>query len=195
MKPLELLFGRPWPWWVTGILVGLVVPMLLLWGNRMFGISSSFRHICAATIPGRSPYLNYDWRRAGAWNLVFVLGLLVGGWLTVQVLSPTGEPDAHITAGARASIAADGIEDFDGLVPDDLFSWGELGGGPGLVLLLGGGFLVGFGTRWAGGCTSGHAISGLAARQLPSLIAVVGFFVGGLLVTHFVLPWLLGGGR
>ena len=59
-------------------------------------------------------------------------------------------------------------------------------------MVLGGGFLVGFGARWAGGCTSGHAISGLADLQVPSLVAVVGFFVGGLAVTHLVLPLLLG---
>ena len=61
----------------------------------------------------------------------------------------------------------------------------------GVVVLIGGGFLVGFGTAWAGGCTSGHAISGLANFQLPSLVAVLGFFAGGLVGTWLLLPWLL----
>ena len=59
---------------------------------------------------------------------------------------------------------------------------------PKLLLLVVGGFLVGFGARYAGGCTSGHAISGLSNLQLPSLIAVIGFFVGGLLMVHVLFP-------
>jgi len=58
-------------------------------------------------------------------------------------------------------------------------------------MLVGGGILIGFGTRWAGGCTSGHAISGLSNLQLPSLIAVIGFFIGGIIMTYFLLPTIL----
>jgi uncharacterized membrane protein YedE/YeeE len=53
-------------------------------------------------------------------------------------------------------------------------------------LLLVGGVLIGFGTRYAGGCTSGH-VSGLSNLQIPSLKAVIGFF-GGLIMSYFYSP-------
>jgi uncharacterized protein len=163
-----------------------MVPLLLLLANRMFGFSSNFRHLCAAVLPGRAAFFRYDWRGAGSWNLVFALGVLLGGLIAGAFLvSP--DPIA-IAAATRADLAALGITDFSGLVPDDVFSWDGLLGGRGLFLLVGGGFLVGFGTAWAGGCTSGHGVAGLAALQLPSLVAVIGFFVGGLISTHVLLP-------
>jgi uncharacterized membrane protein YedE/YeeE len=184
--------SRPWPWYVAGPLIGLFVPALLLVGNRLFGISGNFRHMCAAVLPGRNEFLRYDWKKSGLWNLTFLAGIVLGGWLATHVI---GSPDAvvGIAESTRADLAALGIRDFAGLVPSDLFSWSQAFTPAGLVVLGLGGFLVGFGARWAGGCTSGHAISGLADLQLPSLVAVVGFFVGGLLVTWFVLPLVLPG--
>ena len=179
-----------WPWYVAGPLIGLFVPVLLLVGNRSFGVSSNFRHMCAAVLPPRSAFLRYDWRSAGAWNLAFALGILIGGALAANFLG--GGASVGISANAHESIRALGVHDFRGLVPQELFSWHALTTVRGLVLIVGGGFLVGFGTAYAGGCTSGHAISGLANLQLPSLIAVVGFFAGGLLATFFILPRLLG---
>lgn len=187
------ILSAPWPWYVAGPLIGLVVPLLLLFGGRSFGISSNLRHMCAA-IPAperwRPEFLRYEWKRVGIWNLTFIAGIALGGLLSVLVL---GTPNAgqHISAATRADLQALGVQDFTGLLPGDLFSWAALTSPVGLLLIVGGGFLVGFGARYAGGCTSGHAISGLANLQLPSLIAVVGFFAGGLLVTFVVLPLVL----
>ncbi|HET9253362.1 MAG TPA: YeeE/YedE thiosulfate transporter family protein [Candidatus Eisenbacteria bacterium] len=182
---------QPWPWYVAGPVIGLFPPALLLIGNKMFGISSNLRHICAACLPGGVEYFSYDWRGEGAWNLTFVLGVLIGGLLEGQFLSTHGAPS--LSAAAVESLAALGIHDVTDLVPRELFSWHSLATVPGFVLIVGGGFLVGFGTAYAGGCTSGHAISGLADLQLPSLIAVMGFFAGGLISTWLILPRLLGG--
>lgn len=186
--------ASPWPWYVAGPLIGLVVPILLLVGGKVFGISANLRHMCAA-LPAperlKPSFLRYDWRKSGGWNLFFIAGVAMGGFLAVTFF---GMPDAgqSISEATRSDLAALGIQDFSGLVPADLFSWSSLLTPAGLVIILLGGFLVGFGARYAGGCTSGHAISGLADLQLPSLVAVLGFFAGGLLVTFGVLPLLLG---
>lgn len=180
------------PWWVGGPLIGLVVPMLMLYGGRAFGISSSLRHICAATCPTSASYFDYDWVSDGAWNLAFVGGLIGGGALAVSMLGAgamTGISDATWAELAELGVARQG-----GLAPEELFSWSQLATPAAWICLLVGGFALGFGARWGGGCTSGHAITGLATGQLPSLVAVCGFFVGGLLVTHLVLPLLMGAG-
>jgi uncharacterized membrane protein YedE/YeeE len=187
MTMLEILSG-PWPWYVAGPLIGLMVPALLLLTGKAFGISASLQHVCAATLPGRAEYFRYDWKRKGLWNLAFVAGILLGG-IVAGTLLASPEPVA-LSAATRADLTALGVDDFQGLAPDDLFAWSNLLTLPGLAALLGGGFLVGFGARYAGGCTSGHAITGLATFQKASLVATIGFFVGGLLVTHFILPLL-----
>jgi len=185
--------SAPWPWYVGGPLIGALVLALLLLDGRVFGISSSFRHLCAALpVPGRwrPSFLRYDWRGEGLWNLVFVVGIALGGWISIRWM---GTPDSgsRIAPDTRAALTELGLENPSGLFPSTIFSWEALLTPVGVVLIVGGGFLVGFGTRYAGGCTSGHAISGLANRQLPSLVAVVGFFVGGLIATHLLLPLLL----
>lgn len=182
---------EPWPWYVAGPLIGLFVPALLIVGNKMFGISSSLRHFCAAVIPMRTEFFRYSWRGAGGWNLAFALGILGGGALAAQFL---GSGDTvRLAPAARDTLASLGINDFSGLVPSELFNWGALATWRGLVMIVGGGFLVGFGASYAGGCTSGHAITGLADFQLPSLVAVAGFFAGGLITTWLILPRLIGG--
>jgi len=188
------LLSRPWPWYVAGPLIGLVVPALLVWVGRPFGISSSFRDVCAATIPGKLEYFGYDWRDY-AWRLAFSVGVLGGGFLAWQVLGPAdpGGLSVAVSEATRSDLLALGITDQTGLVPRQLLSWEALGSFAGLTILVLGGFLVGFGTRWAGGCTSGHAITGLSNLQLASLIAVIGFFVGGLVSTHWLLPIILAG--
>ena len=190
---MRALLSGPWPWYVAGPLIGLIVPLLLIVGGKTFGISSNLRHLCAAVpLPRtwRPSLLQYDWRRTGLWNLVFALGMVAGGWFAASTL---GVPDAgaHISEATRADLAALGVTTLSGFAPAQLFAWSALGRPVGLVVIVLGGFLVGFGARWAGGCTSGHAISGLAALQVPSLLAVVGFFAGGLFVTHLVYPVLL----
>jgi uncharacterized membrane protein YedE/YeeE len=181
-------FTQPWPWYVAGPLIGLFVPALLLLGNRQFGVSSNFRHMCAAITGGRVEFFRYDWRNAGLWNLAFLAGIFVGGVIASQLL---GAPDAAITPDTRSALMAVGVRDFHGLVPADLFTWSNLLTVRGAILIAGGGFLVGFGTAYAGGCTSGHAISGLAAFERASLVAVIAFFAGGLLCTYLLLPFLI----
>jgi uncharacterized protein len=183
------LLTRPWPWYVTGPLVGLVAVGLLVIGNKQFGVSSNLRHLCAACFPRNVGFFKYDWRRQGLWNLAFVLGIVAGGFIG-GVLLKNPDPVA-ITSRAHADLAALGIHDFSGLVPVEIFHWAALLSLKGLLLIGGGGFLIGFGTAYAGGCTSGHGISGLADLQLPSLIAVISFFAAGALASRFLLPLLL----
>ncbi len=181
--------SQPWPWYVAGPLIGLMVPLLLVLAGKNFGVSSTLRHACAATLPGKAAYFDYDWKKKGLWNLTFVLGILLGGIIAgTLLLNP--DPIA-ISEATHADLAGIGIRTFTGLMPDDIFSWSTLSTIPGLIIIVGGGFLLGFGARYADGCTSGHAIMGLATFQKPSLIAVIGFFIGGLTVTYLVLPLLL----
>ena len=187
------LLRQPWPWYVAGPLIGLMVPALLLIGNRSFGISSNLRHVCAIVMPGRVEFFRYDWRRAGAWNLAFAVGIVLGGALAVHALMPAS--GIVLAPATLTSLRGLGLHDMGGLIPRELFSWQALTTLRGLMLILGGGFLVGFGTAYAGGCTSGHAISGLADLQLSSLVAVMGFFAGGLASTWLLLPLLMGAVR
>ena len=185
---IELL-SRPWPWYVAGPLIGLVVPVLLLLDNKQFGISANLRHACAIVAPGQVAFFRYDWRRVGGWNLAFIVGVVLGGFIAGHWLA--SDAPILISDATRTDLGALGIRDFTGLLPNELFNWRSLLTLRGLVMLVGGGLLVGFGTAYAGGCTSGHAISGLANLQLPSLIAVLGFFAGGLIATWLILPVLL----
>ena len=178
------------PWYVAGPLIGLVVPLVYLSAGRKWGVSSVFRDLCAVALGRRLDYFRYDWRLEGGWRLAMVLGVVIGAALATLLL-PSPEPEITISAATRADLAALGIRDFTGLAPRDVFSWSALATARGIILIVLGGFLVGFGTRWAGGCTSGHSISGLAAFQLPSLVATLGFFAGGLVATYFLLPLIL----
>lgn len=183
-------FSWEWPWYVAGPLIGLFVPALLIAGNKVFGISSNLRHLCSAIAPGRVEFFRYDWRKVGLWNLVFLAGVLIGGFLAFRA---GAVHDIAISAETRVALTKLGIHDFSGVAPRQLFTWRALFTLPGFVSVVVGGFLVGFGTAYAAGCTSGHAISGLANFELPSLIAVIGFFAGGLAATYFILPFLLEG--
>lgn len=187
MSILEFI-RQPWPWYVAGPLIGLTVPTLLLLGNKSFGISSSLRHACAACLPANLPFFQYDWKRE-AWNLFFVAGIGLGGFVATQLLA---NPDTMVIAPAtQSALAALGIRDFTGLMPGELFSAAHLFTPTGLIFFGLGGFLVGFGSRYAGGCTSGHAIMGLSNLQWPSLVATISFMVGGFAMTHLLLPVLI----
>jgi len=190
MTAIVDLLSQPWPWYVAGPLIGLIVPALLLVGGKVFGVSSSLRHICAATLPGKIQFFQYDWVRSGLWNLAFVIGLCLGGLIAGTLLA-SPDPVIHLSETTRVDLAELGIQDREGLLPDEIFSWSSLGTRAGFFSVVVGGLLLGFGARWGGGCTSGHAISGMANLQLPSLVAVVGFFAGGLLVTYLLLPLIL----
>ena len=187
MEILEII-RKPWPWYVAGPLIGLTVPILLLLGNKSFGISSALRHICAAAIPANISFFKYDWRKE-AWNLFFVAGITIGGFVATFWLA---NPETFVISQAtQTSLAALGITDFTGLMPADIFSVANIFTLKGLIFFVLGGFLVGFGTRYAGGCTSGHAIMGLSNLQWPSLVATISFMVGGFACTHLLLPFLL----
>lgn len=179
---------QPWPWYVAGPLIGLTVPVLLIIGNKSFGISSSLRHVCAACIPGNIKFFQYDWKKE-IWNLFFVLGIAIGGFAAVTYL---GNPNGlELNPKLVSELQSYGITNFNNLVPEDLFSWTNLFTLKGFVMMIVGGFLVGFGTRYAGGCTSGHAIMGLSTLQLPSLIATCCFMLGGFIMANFILPYIL----
>lgn len=179
---------KPWPWYVAGPLIGLTVPALLLLGNKVFGISSSLRHICAACLPTRLPFFQYEWKKE-AWNLYFVGGIALGGLLAALLL-PNPEP-VEVASTLRDDLAAVGVTNYSSIVPVDLFNWPALLTVRGFILMVVGGFLVGFGTRYAGGCTSGHSIMGLSNLQWPSLVATVCFMLGGLIMANLLLPYIL----
>ena len=179
---------QPWPWYVAGPLIGLTVPALLILGNKNFGISSSLRHICASCLPANIPFFKYNWKKE-VWNLFFVFGIFVGGIITALFFTNPNPVEVH--PNLAKELASYGITDFRNLVPSELMNWESLFTLRGLVMMVGGGFLVGFGTRYAGGCTSGHSIMGIANLQLPSLIATISFMVGGFLMANVLLPIIL----
>lgn len=179
-------FLEPWPWYVSGPLIAFTMILLVLFG-KSFGMSSNLRTLC--TIGGADRYADFfkfDWK-SQRWNLTVVLGAIIGGFIAVQFLSD----------GSSISLSEATITDLNNLgfqnagntlLPPEIYSWDAVLSLKGIAILVIAGFLVGFGTRYAGGCTSGHAITGLSNLQLPSLIAVVGFFIGGLVMTFFILP-------
>lgn len=180
--------SQPWPWYVAGPIIALVMVALLFFGNS-FGISSNLRSMCSIVGAGsHCDFFDFNWR-SQVWNLIFAAGLIMGGFIAHQYLSADGEVALSaitITELKELGISSPGSS----LLPENIFSWQSLGTVKGFIILVLGGFLIGFGTRYAGGCTSGHAISGLSNLQLPSFIAVLGFFIGGLVVTYFVIPYL-----
>lgn len=182
------ILSRPWPWYIAGPLIGLTVPLLLLMGNKSFGISSSFRHLCAAVIRPRLPFFQYNWRKE-AWNLFFVAGILLGGIVSATLLA--SPDDVIVDPRLQAELAGYGVTGYQRLLPAELFSFQGLMTSRGFLLIVVGGFLVGFGTRYAGGCTSGHAIMGISNLQLPSVIATCSFMAGGFLMANFILPLIL----
>lgn len=179
---------QPWPWYVSGPLISLVM-LLLVYFGKTFGMSSNLSTLCSMAGAGKfADFFKFDWK-AERWNLTVVLGAIIGGFLATQFLSDG-------TAIALSEATVQDLEKFGftnigkTLLPPEIYDWENTLSPKGLSLLLIAGFLVGFGTRYANGCTSGHAISGLSNLQLPSLIAVIGFFAGGLIMTHFILPLL-----
>lgn len=182
------IIREPWPWYIAGPLVGLTVPILLILGNKSFGISSSLRHICAACVPANINFFQYDWKKE-LWNLFFVFGILLGGLLATQFLMNPGE--IIVNPNLTTELSGYGITDYSNLVPVQLMNFANLLTVKGFIIMIGGGFLVGFGTRYAGGCTSGHAIMGLSNLQWPSLVATICFMAGGFLMANVILPIIL----
>jgi len=177
---------EPWPWYVSGPMIAFIMFLLLMVGKN-FGMSGNLRTLCAICGAGeKTVFFKFDWK-AQRWNLVVVLGAIIGGFIASQ----------YMTDDLAVAINPETIENLKTLgfesagtqyLPNELFGNNVFLAPKNLFILALGGLLVGFGTRYAGGCTSGHAISGLSELQLPSLIAVIGFFIGGLTMIHFLFP-------
>lgn len=177
---------NPWPWYVSGPLIALVMALLLYFG-KTFGMSSNLRTFCTIGGAGKfADFFKFRWRDQ-SWNLIVVVGAIIGGFIATQYLSNDSISDLNPTT--ITELQNMGFENAGAtLVPNEMYDLEALTSFKGLVLLIVGGLLVGFGTRYAGGCTSGHAITGLSSLQKQSLIAVIGFFIGGLIMTNFILP-------
>lgn len=182
------LIRAPWHWAVAGIFIGLTVPLLLLIGNKKFGISASMRAICAMTFPNKIPFFTYDWKKQ-VWNIFFLLGIAIGGFIASQFIS---NPNTiQVSVATQQDLANMGISDYSQIMPIQIFSVQEILTLKGLFFFVFGGFLVGFGTRYAGGCTSGHSIMGLSDLQIPSLIATCCFMIGGFFSANVLIPFIL----
>lgn len=179
---------QPWPWYVAGVLIGLIVPSLLILGNKHFGISANLRHVCAACFHANIKFFKYDWKKV-VWNLFFAGGIMAGAVVATLFLS-NGAP-IQVNPTLVAELKRYHISTYANGLPPEIFSFKSLLTWRGFILLVIGGFLVGFGTRYAGGCTSGHAIMGLSNLQFPSLIATIAFMAGGFLMANFILPFIL----
>lgn len=185
MQQLIELISQPWPWYVAGVMIAMVMSAMLFFGES-FGFSSNLRTICSMGGAGKvSSFFNFNWK-GQIWNIMFLGGTVLGGYLSGNFLNADVRPE--ISPETITDLEEIGISAGTTLNPELLFGAEALSDPLILLILLTGGFLVGFGSRYAGGCTSGHAISGLSDLQLPSLIAVVGFFIGGLTMTHLLLP-------
>lgn len=180
--------SQPWPWYVAGPIIALIMFILTYFGKN-FGMSSNLRTMCTIGGAGKfAGFFKFDWK-SQKWNLIVVFGAIIGGFLSSQFL--TNDTIVDLNPKTIESLKEMGFKNPGSTyVPEEIFGWEAVLSFKGLAILIVGGFLVGFGSRYAGGCTSGHAISGLSNLQLPSLIAVIGFFIGGLIMTHLILPFL-----
>lgn len=180
------LILQPWPWYVAGPAIALILFLLTYFGKN-FGMSSNLRTLCTIGGAGKfADFFKFDWK-SQKWNLIILLGAILGGFIASQFLSADTSVDLNpktISALQELGFKNPGEK----MVPEEIYGFEAITSLKGLFILIVGGFLVGFGARYAGGCTSGHAISGLSNLQLPSLIAVIGFFIGGLIMTHLILP-------
>ena len=176
--------SQPWPWYVAGPLITLIMVSLFFFG-KTFGVSSNLSTLCAAAGAGKKvEYFKFDWK-SRVWNLIFLGGLVIGGVISSTLLKNPN--NIELNPRTEEILSTHGILN-EGMLPSELFGLDALFTVKGFLILLIGGFLVGFGARYAGGCTSGHAISGLSNLQLPSLVAVIGFFIGGLAMVHLFFP-------
>lgn len=185
---MKEIITQTWSWWFSGAMIASIMFFLLYFGQS-FGFSSNLRTICAAAGLGKkTKFFDFNWK-GQLWNIVFLIGSIIGGYIASNYLS-TGGP-VEISVSTIEDLGKIGIAAPTSLQPNELFSWEAIFSLKGFLILAFGGLMVGFGSRYAGGCTSGHAISGLSNLQLPSLIAVIGFFIGGLLMTHLIMPFIL----
>jgi uncharacterized membrane protein YedE/YeeE len=176
---------NPWPWWFSGIIISSIMFLLIFFG-KTFGLSSNFRTLCSIAGAGKKvKFFDFDWK-SYRWNLVFLTGAVLGGFIAHHFLSDTNT--VILAESTVQDLKELGFEKPTSNQPSELFRFEAIFTLKGFLILALGGLLVGFGTRYAGGCTSGHAITGLSSLQLPSLVAVIGFFIGGLIMTNFIFP-------
>ena len=176
----------PWPWYVAGPLISFVMFLLFYYGKK-FGVSSNLETICAIGGAGKLvDFFKFDWKK-NSWNLLFILGTIIGGFISYQFLTPN--ETVALNPQTIQDLSDIGFQNAGAqYLPDEIFSLDAMFTLKGFLILIGAGIMVGFGARYAGGCTSGHAIVGLSNLELPSLISVIGFFIGGLVMTWFLLP-------
>ncbi|MEE9371782.1 MAG: YeeE/YedE thiosulfate transporter family protein [Saprospiraceae bacterium] len=193
MENIIDFISQPWHWFPSGLAISTVMLILILLGKH-FGISSSYRAACSILGAGKKvDYFNYNWK-SHDWLIAFIIGSIIGGFIAFNYLNSGASSAINIkTIMALKELNIEVPQDLGRThyIPEEIFSFEYLKTVPGVIIMVVGGFLIGFGTRWAGGCTSGHAITGLSNLQLPSLVAVIGFFIGGLLMTHYLLPIIL----
>lgn len=188
MEFLIQIIRQPWPWYSAGPILALVM-FALLYFDKTFGFSSNLRTMCSAAGAGTlSEFFQFDWKNQ-KWNLAFLIGAVIGGWISFRFLMD--HQVVELSTDTATNLSELGFSSpGEHYLPAEIFGLEAIQSVSGILILLVGGLLVGFGARYAGGCTSGHAISGLSNLQIPSLIAVIGFFIGGLVMTHLILPYL-----
>lgn len=181
---------QPWQWYVSGPLIAFVLFLFFFFGKN-FGVSTNLETMCTIAGAGKiSDYFKKDWKERD-WALIFLLGLIIGGFIAINYLSTTNTIELNpktVEELADLGFTSAG----NAYVPSEIFSIENMLTLKGFSILIIAGILIGFGTRYAGGCTSGHAITGLSSLQLPSLIAVIGFFIGGLIMTWLIFPLIFG---
>ncbi len=181
---------NPWPWWFSGLIIAVVMFVLLFFG-KSFGFSANLRTMCSIGGAGKKvKFFDFDWKKQ-IWNIVFLIGAVIGGYIAYAFLTH-GNHAVDISESTVQDLQALGFSAPTAMQPSELFNLESAFSLKGFLLLAIGGLMVGFGARYAGGCTSGHAISGIADLQIPSFIAVIGFFIGGLIMTFGVFPLIFG---
>lgn len=176
------------PWYIIGPVIGVIVLVMLLGLNKMLGISSSLQHFCSMLGCFKTPYFSYDWKQK-KWSLYFAFGLIMSG-VFAHFFGPEPSID-QINPATLEALEHQGwiLQTETGWYPAIFTDFNDLR----FLITFGlfGGILVGFGVRYANGCTSGHAIMGLAQLSWSSLLAVAFFFIGGLLATWLIIPILI----
>ena len=183
-----LYISEPWPWYITGPLISIIMFLLIYFG-KTFGMSSNLSTFCTMAGAGKKvKFFRLNWRDK-KWSLVTILGAVIGGFIAHFLLS--NPIDTMLNPETINNLEHLGFNNIgESLLPSEIYSWDAILSLKGILILIIGGFLVGFGARYAGGCTSGHAITGLSSLQIPSLISVIGFFIGGLIMVHLLFPLL-----
>lgn len=184
---MDFIF-QPWAWYIGGPLIAISLLLYFYFGKN-FGASTNFETLCTMAGAGKiSDYFKTDWKER-SFALLFVIGLIIGGYISSIYLIPEQTIDLNpktVQELSNLGFSNIGNQYF----PDEIFSDEVVFSLKGFLILLVSGVLIGFGTRYAGGCTSGHAITGLSSLQLPSLLAVIGFFIGGIIAAWFLIPVL-----